>query len=184
VRPLPPSRPTTWLHPRDALVATLRRICRHKRTTTAGGHLSIRDPDGGSWITLSRVDPGSLQPTDMPDLQGFFVVVKRVAALGKAAAALTQHRPLALALLEIGGTAAAEADANAEGLQSCERREPGGGRLDRLQPVEFGLERCDAGGVDRGLVHPAGEKIADPFFDRGGATGFAAARSAIVRRFF
>lgn len=56
---------TRWLHPRDELVATMRRIYRHKMTTTSGGNLSIRDPDGGIWITPSRVDKGSLQPTDI-----------------------------------------------------------------------------------------------------------------------
>jgi hypothetical protein len=153
-------------------------------TSTSGGNLSIRDPDGRIWITPSRVDKGSLQPTDTRDIQGFFLVVKIVAARGEAEPALTQHRHRALGPLEIGGTAAREADADAGGLQSCGRSENLRGRLDRLPPVVCGLERGDAGGVDRGPVHPAGEKIADHFFDRGGATGFAAARSAIGRRFF
>jgi L-fuculose-phosphate aldolase len=56
---------TTWLHPREELVETMRRIYRYKMTTTSGGNLSIRDPDGGIWITPSRVDKGNLQPTDM-----------------------------------------------------------------------------------------------------------------------
>lgn len=184
MRPLSPSRPSTWRHPRAALVAPRRRIYHHTMTSTSGGNLSIRDPDGRIWITPSRVDKGSLQPTDTRDIQGFFLVVKIVAARGEAEPALTQHRHRALGPLDIGGTAAREADADAEGLQSCGRSENLRGRLDRLPPVVCGLERGDAGGVDRGPVHPAGEKIADHFFDRGGATGFAAARSAIGRRFF
>lgn len=56
---------TTWLHPREELVETMRRIYRYKMTTTSGGNLSILDPDGSIWITPSRVDKGSLQPTDV-----------------------------------------------------------------------------------------------------------------------
>lgn len=56
---------TTWLHPRDELVATMQRIYRYKMTTTSGGNLSILDPSGDIWITPSRVDKGSLQPTDV-----------------------------------------------------------------------------------------------------------------------
>ena len=55
----------TWLHPREELVETMRRIYRYKMTTTSGGNLSILDPDGGIWITPSRVDKGSLQPSDV-----------------------------------------------------------------------------------------------------------------------
>jgi L-fuculose-phosphate aldolase len=56
---------TTWLHPREELVATMQRIYRHRMTTTSGGNLSLRDPDGSLWITPSRVDKGSLQPADI-----------------------------------------------------------------------------------------------------------------------
>ena len=56
---------TGWLHPRDELVETMRRIYRLKMTTTSGGNLSIRDPDGGIWITPARVDKGSLQSSDI-----------------------------------------------------------------------------------------------------------------------
>lgn len=56
---------TAWLHPREELVETMRRIYRYKMTTTSGGNLSILDPDGSIWITPSRVDKGSLQPTDV-----------------------------------------------------------------------------------------------------------------------
>ena len=55
----------TWLHPREELVETMRRIYRYKMTTTSGGNLSILDPDGSMWITPSRVDKGSLQPSDV-----------------------------------------------------------------------------------------------------------------------
>ncbi len=56
---------TSWLHPREELVETMRRIYRYKMTTTSGGNLSILDPDGSIWITPSRVDKGSLQPSDV-----------------------------------------------------------------------------------------------------------------------
>ncbi len=56
---------STWLHPREELVETMRRIYRYKMTTTSGGNLSILDPDGSIWITPSRVDKGNLQPADI-----------------------------------------------------------------------------------------------------------------------
>ena len=56
---------TSWLHPRDELVATMDRIYRYHMTTTSGGNLSILDPDGSIWITPSRVDKGSLRPDDI-----------------------------------------------------------------------------------------------------------------------
>lgn len=54
-----------WLHPREQLVATMDRIYRYHMTTTSGGNLSILDPDGSIWITPSRVDKGSLRPSDI-----------------------------------------------------------------------------------------------------------------------
>jgi L-fuculose-phosphate aldolase len=56
---------TNWLHPREELVATMDRIYRYHMTTTSGGNLSILDPDGGIWITPSRVDKGALRPADI-----------------------------------------------------------------------------------------------------------------------
>ena len=56
---------TSWLHPREALVATMARIYRYGMTTTSGGNLSVLDPDGGIWITPSRLDKGRLGPADI-----------------------------------------------------------------------------------------------------------------------
>ncbi|ACB74587.1 class II aldolase/adducin family protein [Opitutus terrae] len=56
---------SAWLHPRDELVATMQRIYRYRMTTTSGGNLSIRDPDGSIWITPARVDKGALTPADI-----------------------------------------------------------------------------------------------------------------------
>jgi L-fuculose-phosphate aldolase len=56
---------SSWLHPREQLVATMARIYRHRMTTTSGGNLSIRDEDGSLWITPSRVDKGNLTPADV-----------------------------------------------------------------------------------------------------------------------
>jgi len=56
---------SSWLHPREELVRTMERIYRHRMTTTSGGNLSIREPDGAIWITPSRVDKGRLQPADI-----------------------------------------------------------------------------------------------------------------------
>jgi L-fuculose-phosphate aldolase len=54
-----------WQHPRDEIVATMDRIYRYRMTTTSGGNLSVRDPQGGLWITPSRVDKGGLQARDV-----------------------------------------------------------------------------------------------------------------------
>jgi L-fuculose-phosphate aldolase len=64
-----PAMETGWLHPRDELVETMRRIYRYRMTTTSGGNLSIRDPNGSIWITPSRVDKGELQPADIVCVQ-------------------------------------------------------------------------------------------------------------------
>ncbi len=57
------------VHPRDELVATMQRIYRYRMTTTSGGNLSIREPDGGIWITPARVDKGTLTPDDIVHVQ-------------------------------------------------------------------------------------------------------------------
>ena len=48
--------------PRLALASTMDRIYRYRMTTPSGGNLSIRTPDGGLWITPSRLDKGKLRP--------------------------------------------------------------------------------------------------------------------------
>lgn len=54
-----------WLHPRDALLRAIERIYRFRMTTTSGGNLSIREPNGNVWITPARVDKGSLRREDI-----------------------------------------------------------------------------------------------------------------------
>ncbi len=56
---------TQSIHPRDQLVAKMQRIYRQRMTTTSGGNLSIREPDGRIWITPARVDKGALTPSDI-----------------------------------------------------------------------------------------------------------------------
>ncbi|MCY2993605.1 MAG: class II aldolase/adducin family protein [Planctomycetota bacterium] len=53
------------LHPRDEIMHMMERIYRYRMTTTSGGNLSIRDQDGGIWITPARVDKGSLRREDI-----------------------------------------------------------------------------------------------------------------------
>jgi L-fuculose-phosphate aldolase len=57
--------PFSLLHPRDQLVATMRRIYGHAMTTTSGGNLSVRDANGDVWITPARVDKGRLGREDI-----------------------------------------------------------------------------------------------------------------------
>lgn len=52
-------------HPVDRLVAAMERIYSYRMTTTSGGNLSIREPDGTIWITPARVDKGALRREDI-----------------------------------------------------------------------------------------------------------------------
>ena len=53
------------LHPADQLVMMMNRIYYRGMTTTSGGNLSIKDADGGIWITPSGVDKGNLRRDDI-----------------------------------------------------------------------------------------------------------------------
>lgn len=52
-------------HPRDEIMQTMDRIYRDRMTTTSGGNLSVRDPDGDLWISPARVDKGNLTRRDI-----------------------------------------------------------------------------------------------------------------------
>lgn len=54
-----------FLHPADQLLLFINRIYNHGMTTTSGGNLSIRDPNGDIWITPAGVDKGALNRSDM-----------------------------------------------------------------------------------------------------------------------
>ncbi|SMF06835.1 L-fuculose-phosphate aldolase [Alteromonadaceae bacterium Bs31] len=54
-----------YLHPADQIVMIMERIYRYEMTTTSGGNLSVRDEDGGIWITPAGVDKGSLTRKDI-----------------------------------------------------------------------------------------------------------------------
>jgi L-fuculose-phosphate aldolase len=43
----------------------MERIYRYRMTTTSGGNLSIREPNGDTWITPARVDKGNLTRDDI-----------------------------------------------------------------------------------------------------------------------
>ncbi|MGE0756616.1 MAG: class II aldolase/adducin family protein [Pirellulaceae bacterium] len=53
------------VHPRDEIMRTMERIYRYRMTTTSGGNLSIREPNGDIWITPARIDKGNLQRQDI-----------------------------------------------------------------------------------------------------------------------
>ena len=59
------SRLSKYMHPRDEIMQTMERIYRYRMTTTSGGNLSIREPDGTVWVTPARVDKGGLRREDM-----------------------------------------------------------------------------------------------------------------------
>jgi L-fuculose-phosphate aldolase len=53
------------IHPRDEILAVIERIYRYRMTTTSGGNVSLREPNGTIWITPARVDKGSLRREDI-----------------------------------------------------------------------------------------------------------------------
>ena len=55
----------SYLHPREELLRAMERIYRYRMTTTSGGNLSIREPNGNVWITPARVDKGALRRDDI-----------------------------------------------------------------------------------------------------------------------
>ena len=52
-------------HPRQELQELMTRIYGYRMTTTSGGNLSVRDADGGTWITPAHIDKGALGPSDI-----------------------------------------------------------------------------------------------------------------------
>ena len=54
-----------YMHPADQLLAVMQRIYDRKMTTTSGGNLSIRDPEGNIWITPASIDKGTLTRRDI-----------------------------------------------------------------------------------------------------------------------
>jgi L-fuculose-phosphate aldolase len=59
------SRLSKCLHPRDEIMQAMERIYRYRMTTTSGGNLSIREPDGTVWVTHARADKGGLRRDDI-----------------------------------------------------------------------------------------------------------------------
>ena len=57
--------PSLYLHPRDEILQAMERIYRYRMTTTSGGNLSLREPNGDVWITPARLDKGALQREDI-----------------------------------------------------------------------------------------------------------------------
>ncbi len=53
------------LHPADQLVMMMNRVYYRGMTTTSGGNISIKDADGGVWITPSGIDKGNLRREDI-----------------------------------------------------------------------------------------------------------------------
>lgn len=60
-----PAAVRKFLNPRDEIMRMMERIYRYRMTTTSGGNLSIREPNGDIWITPARVDKGSLRREDI-----------------------------------------------------------------------------------------------------------------------
>ena len=56
---------SNYLHPRDEILQSMERIYRYRMTTTSGGNLSIREPNGDIWITPARMDKGALRREDI-----------------------------------------------------------------------------------------------------------------------
>lgn len=54
-----------YIHPADQLVMFMQRIYDKGLTTTSGGNLSIKDPNGNIWITPASIDKGTLSRKDI-----------------------------------------------------------------------------------------------------------------------
>ena len=54
-----------YQHPREEILQAMERIYRYRMTTTSGGNLSIREPNGDVWITPARLDKGALRRDDI-----------------------------------------------------------------------------------------------------------------------
>ncbi|MCG8307562.1 MAG: class II aldolase/adducin family protein [Cytophagales bacterium] len=52
-------------HPKDLITSMIRRIYQAGLTTTSGGNISIKDPEGNIWVTPSAIDKGSLTRKDI-----------------------------------------------------------------------------------------------------------------------
>ncbi|MFV0444230.1 MAG: class II aldolase/adducin family protein [Planctomycetaceae bacterium] len=59
------TRDDQLMTPRDQILEAIQRIYRHRMTTTSGGNLSIKEPNGCVWITPARIDKGSLKREDI-----------------------------------------------------------------------------------------------------------------------
>ena len=55
----------SFVHPRDEIMLAMQRIYRYRMTTTSGGNISVREPNGDVWITPARVDKGNLSRDDI-----------------------------------------------------------------------------------------------------------------------
>jgi L-fuculose-phosphate aldolase len=96
-----------FLHPADEVTLTMERIYRHRMTTTSGGNISLREPDGSIWVTPSAVDKGGLRRDDIvcvhPD--------GRVEGPHKPSSELPFHQMIYRARPDIGGIVHAHAGA-------------------------------------------------------------------------
>ena len=54
-----------FLHPADQIVTIMERIYGYGMTTTSGGNLSIKTPEGDVWITPGGIDKGTLTRDDI-----------------------------------------------------------------------------------------------------------------------
>jgi ribulose-5-phosphate 4-epimerase/fuculose-1-phosphate aldolase len=58
----------SFLHPRDQIEETMERIYSRSMTTTSRGNISLHDENGDRWITIARMDEGSLRRQDIARL--------------------------------------------------------------------------------------------------------------------
>jgi L-fuculose-phosphate aldolase len=94
-----------FLHPRDELMQTMERIYRYRMTTTSGGNLSLREPDGRIWITPARLDKGGLRREDIVCV----LSDSSVEGLHKPSSEFPLHRMIYEARPDLGGIVHAHA---------------------------------------------------------------------------
>jgi L-fuculose-phosphate aldolase len=94
-----------FLHPCDEIMQTMERIYRYRMTTTSGGNLSLREPDGRIWITPARLDKGGLRREDIVCI----LSDSTVEGLHKPSSEFPFHRMIYEARPDIGGIVHAHA---------------------------------------------------------------------------
>jgi L-fuculose-phosphate aldolase len=88
-----------YQHPREEILQAMERIYRYRMTTTSGGNLSVREPNGDVWITPARLDKGALRRDDIVCLR----TDGQIEGICKPSSELPIHREIRVRRPELAG---------------------------------------------------------------------------------